>query len=138
LPLHAVERVFMASTVMDVPGSPSVLEGLVRIGNDVVPVISMRRRLQQPSRKLSPEDFFVLVRSKDARVVLHVDNVGDVVSLPVRGTGTPVGGISTKPLFEGVAVMEDGVVLVQDLERFLSEWERNGVRRAVRNAKQTG
>jgi purine-binding chemotaxis protein CheW len=93
---------------------------VINVEGRLLPVFDLRRRFDLPIRGIEPRDHFVIARTAARSVVLVVDEVQEVVTRPdikitpseqlVRG----LGGI------QGIARLEDGLVLIYDLEKFLS------------------
>ena len=119
LPLVAVERVFRAVEVSPLPGAPPIVLGVVDIHGRVLPVLNIRRRFLGRDRALAPADSFVLAHTARQPVVLVVDGTDGVIrgyahtvrSVPPIAAGEPIAGIVR---------LDDGLVVIYDLESFLS------------------
>jgi purine-binding chemotaxis protein CheW len=119
--LSGVEKVEFAVDVTPFPEAPHVVIGVINWRGQILPVLSMRRRLHLPERSVMTSDRMIIVRSSRRRIALMVDEVtgvrpagrsdficADAIS---DGLGCVAGATRT----------EDGIVLIHDLERFLSE-----------------
>lgn len=123
LPLAAVDRVLRMVEITPLPGAPEVVEGIINIQGDVVPVVSIRKRLGLSLRAAEAADSLVVVRARTRRLAIIAESVLGVVERPadaVVSTGDIVGGIQH---IEGVLKTNDGLVLIQDLGRFFSPEE---------------
>jgi purine-binding chemotaxis protein CheW len=89
----------------------------------VLPVFNLRRRFQLPERTIDPADHFLIARTTRGAVVLVIDSPQGLLDSPA----TPM--IDTQSvgpnleLTSGLIQLEDGLVLIQDLEHFLSQDE---------------
>ena len=120
LPLAAVERVVHAVEVTPMNGGPEVVLGVVDMGGRILPVLNLRRRLGLPGREMQPSDRFLIVRAGRRVLALTVDGAEGVIALPASAL-VPANRIFPGfELIEGVVCLEDGLVLIQDLRRFLT------------------
>lgn len=120
LPLGAVERVVRAAEVTPLPKAPGIVLGAIDIHGQVLPVLNVRRRFLLPERATGPADWFLLAHTGRRTVALVVDESEGVVERPeadiVRSTAI-VPGLTQ---FPGVVRLDDGLVLIYDLDTFLS------------------
>jgi purine-binding chemotaxis protein CheW len=120
LPLAAVERVVHAVAVTPLPGAPAPGVGAVDVAGTIVPVYCLRRRFGLGERPLDPADQFVLARTARRRVAVVVDQVQGVLDCdraPVPAEGLLPGLAPPGALVQ----LDDGLLLIHDLEAFLSE-----------------
>ena len=120
LPLDKVERVIRAAEVTPLPNAPAIVCGILDIGGSVVPVLNLRRRLQLPERELRPGDQFLIARTARRTVALVIDEVQAVIQCPPTGIVPARQIVAELQHVEGLIQLEDGMVLVHDLEKFLS------------------
>lgn len=120
LPLASVEHVVRAVDVTPLPSAPSIVLGAINVAGRVLPVLNLRRRFALPDRALLPEDSFLLARTAHRPVVLPIDEAEGVVQRPsddIVESSRITPGLEH---FPGVVTFDDGLVLIHDLERFLS------------------
>ena len=87
----------------------------------------MRRRFRLPERDIRTADHFLIARTRHRTVVLVIDQAQGVLELPAA-TAVDTSSITSNPgHFMGVLRLEDGLVLIHDLEQFLSEDEAHGL-----------
>jgi len=101
------------------------------VEGQVLPVFNVRRRFQLPERAIDPADHFLIARTTRGAVVLVIDSAQGLLDRPAtrmidpQGVGPNLGHIS------GVIQLEDGLVLIQDLEHFLSPDEASTLDEAM-------
>ena len=120
LPLAAVERVVRAVEVTSLPNAPPVVLGAINVEGHVLPVLNVRRRFRLPERETSPADQLVIAQTGPRTVVLVVDEAQGVIE---RTKSAVIGSAQIVPGLEqlqGVMKLDDGLVLIHDLEKFLS------------------
>ena len=119
LPLQVVERAVRAVEVTVLPDVPEMILGAVNVQGHILPVVSLRRWLGRPDRAVEPEDHLLVVHAGTGRLVLLVDEVRGVVEYEPRQTGPVSEPVAGMPAGCELLDLEDGLVLVPDLERIL-------------------
>ena len=120
LQLAAVERVVQAVDVTPLPHAPEVVWGVIDMHGKIVPVLNMRKRFGLPERPISLRDSFILARTLRRTVALVVDAVNSVIERATADVIWPDEILPHLDQIQGVIQIEDGMVLIHDLERFLS------------------
>ena len=81
--LRRVDEIVTVPTITPVPRAPSFVEGVVKLRDEVIPVIDVRRRLGVPVRAVGPKqkrrERLVLCRVGRRRVGLVVDAVSHII-----------------------------------------------------------
>lgn len=120
LPLAAVERIVRAAEVTLLPNAPPIVLGAIDVAGRILPVLDVRRRFGLRQREITPADQFLIARTAPRTVVLVVDEAEGVIErsqAEIIGSREIVPGLEQ---FEGVVRLDDGLVLIHDLEKFLS------------------
>lgn len=120
LSLAAVERIVRAAEVTLLPNAPPIVLGAIDVEGHVLPVLDVRRRFGLREREITPDDQFLIARTALRTVVLVVDEAQGVIErsqAEIIGSREIVPGLEQ---FEGVVRLDDGLVLIHDLEKFLS------------------
>ena len=131
LPLHAVERVIRAAEVTLLPKAPAVVCGVIDVGGRVLPVLNMRLKFRLPEHEIGPGDQFLIARTARRAVALVIDEVLAVIEYPQSGIVPATQIVPGLDQVEGVVQLEDGLVLVHDLEKFLSLDEEEALEEAM-------
>ena len=133
LPLAAVERVERAVAVTPFPAALGGVCGVLNVQGQVVAVIDLRQRLGLPSREIALTDQIVLAHTTRRRIAFVADAVGGVIDCADDATvGAP--GIAAGDFMSGLVKLDDGVILIQDLDRFLSLDEELALEKALSDA----
>lgn len=120
LPLRAVERVVRAAYVTPLPAAPTIVLGALNIEGQVLPVFNVRRKFRLADREIRPEDQFLIARSMHRTVVLAVDSTHGLLELPVGACVDAATLVQEHGPIRGVIPLEDGLVLIHDLDLLLS------------------
>jgi purine-binding chemotaxis protein CheW len=138
LRLTAVERVLHAIDVTPLPQSPDVVWGVIDIEGHILPVLSLRRRFGLPERPIGVSDQFVLARTRRRTVTLVVDAVHGVVERSSAEFTESDKILPDLEQVEGVIRLDDGMVLIHDLDRFLSLDEERSLAQALSSQGNDG
>jgi len=118
--LSSVERVVRAVEITPLPKAPEIVLGIIDVRGKVMPVLDIRKRFRLPARDMNLDDRFILARTARRRLALRVDSVAGVHELT---EGEMVSAKRAPPFaqyLKGVAKVEENLVLIHDLDQFLS------------------
>lgn len=120
LPLATVQRIVRAVEVTPLPGAPPIVLGAIDVEGTVLPVLDVRRRFLMPWREISPSDQFLIAMTARRAVALVIDEAQGVIEHEQSAVVDPTRIAPGLEQFHGVVKLEDGLVLIHDLEAFLS------------------
>jgi purine-binding chemotaxis protein CheW len=116
-----------AAQITPLPSAPAIILGVLNLAGAVLPVFNVRRRFRLPERDIEPADHFLIARTGLRTVVLAIDHPQGVLELP-SGAAIDATVISPNPgYFSGLLRLDDGLVLIHNLEVFLSADESQGL-----------
>lgn len=113
-----VELHRMVATV-PLPGAPPSVEGAIDLRGTLVGVVDLRARFGLPVRTARASDHLVVVAVAGMALALRVDRVADLDEVPGDQVTPPPplpGAVSAR----GLARLDDGLVLIYDLDAFLT------------------
>ena len=102
------------------PKAPAIVLGAINVHGRVLPVLDVRQRFLLPDRQMCPADWFLVAHTARHTVVLVVDESEGVVERPPADIVVSTQIVPGLDDFPGVVRLDDGLVLIHDLERFLS------------------
>jgi purine-binding chemotaxis protein CheW len=130
-----VTEVVRAVEMQPLPQAPAVVVGMINVRGELMPVLDLRRRFGLQTKDLSPDDHFIVADCGGNRVALHVDRAVELLSiqeLPIE----PLRQDSASPYAAGALAVEDGVLVIYDLSKFLSATEAATLQLAMRSATE--
>lgn len=134
--LHAVHRIIRIVDITPLPEVSDFILGLINIRGQIVPVFDVRKRFDLPVRDTNLNDRIIIAQTKKRTVALVADRVQGVIEL-TEGQQIPSQMITPgMELFAGVIKLEDGMILIHDLERFLSLEEEKILSHAIDKRKK--
>ncbi len=126
----SVVEIFRAVRVVPFPKAPPIVEGVINVRGALVPVLDIRRRFNHPPKPVSLSDHFVVARTSRRLVALRVDRAMGVETFEPAAIETPESLASGIGQVTGVVRLKDGVLLLHDLEGFLTEAESKSLAEA--------
>lgn len=118
--LACVTRIIRAVEINPVPKAPDSVLGIINMRGRIVPVLNLRRFLRRPERDLDLDDRLIILQAKERIVAFPADDVNGVFECPERAMVAGGAVLPEVTSLEGVMVLKDGLVLIYDLDRFLS------------------
>jgi purine-binding chemotaxis protein CheW len=131
LHVDAMQRVTPAAQVTPLPGAPSAVLGAIDVGGTLLPVFSLRRHLGLADRALRLSDVFLIARTTKRSVALLVDEVEAVRMAPAPAVDVATLAPGVRGV-DSVVRLDDGLLLIHDLERFLTDDEERALEAALR------
>ncbi|HLF98822.1 MAG TPA: chemotaxis protein CheW [Methylococcaceae bacterium] len=120
LPAASVERVVRAVAVTSLPQAPEIVSGIVDLRGRIVPVLDIRCRFLLPPREIALSDQFIVARTSRRAVAIIADSVAPVHEYFAKAITSADSVLPGLPLVQGVVKLPDGLMLINDLDRFLS------------------
>lgn len=131
LPLASVERVVRMVEITPLPKAPAIVCGVINVHGRLVPVINLRRRFALPERDGALGDQLLIARSATLSLAMVVDAVIDVATCEAADYVSSASVVPGTDYVQGIAKRADGMVLIHDLDRFLSLAETQTLEQAL-------
>ncbi|MEX2117315.1 MAG: chemotaxis protein CheW [Bacteroidota bacterium] len=120
LSVSEVVTVERAVEITHLPKAPEVVSGVINFHGEIIPVIDIRKLFRLPQRDVQLEDQLIIARTSRRLVALAVDSVNGVYNLDQYQTSDGGESFPFTEYLSGIATIEHGIVLITDLEKFLS------------------
>jgi len=132
--LPTVDRVVRMVAITPLPKAPDIVLGVVNIQGRVIPVINMRRRFCLTEREITLTDQLVVAHTVRRPVALVADAVLDVIACSARSLIAAEKVLPNIEYVEGVVKLKDGLIIIHDLDKFLSLEEEDFLAQALENS----
>ena len=120
LPLNQVERVIPSIEITPLPYAPEIIAGVINFLGRIIPIVNIRKRFRLPERDITLDDQIIISKTTARPVALVVDQVIGVIEIPVAAVTNAEKILPGMKYTEGVIKLEDGMILIHDLDGFLS------------------
>ena len=126
--------------VTPMPGAPAYLKGVVNLRGIIVPVIDLRVKFGMAQPTYDAFTVVIILRIAGRVIGIVVDAVSDVARLaPGDIKAAPMlGAVVDSSFISGLATLNDRMVLLLDIEKFLSSSELKLLSQAAESAKGAG
>jgi len=125
-----VQEVLRITEIAPVPGAPPYVLGIINLRGNVVTVIDTRKRFGLPPVETNDASRIIVIESEKQVVGILVDAVAEVVELresdidPAPNVGTE----ESSRYIQGVATREEGLLILVDLNKLLTDEEWQEIR----------
>lgn len=129
--LKVVRRILPSVEITPLPGAPKVVLGIINLEGEVIPVFNTRLRFQFKMKEMELSDRLIIVQTKKRNVALLVDDVKDVIE--IIGEDLVMSGdiLPGQKYIDGVIKLEDSLILIHDVDKFLSLYEEEKLNNAI-------
>ncbi len=125
LDVWSVERVIRVVEVTPLPNAPEVVIGVINVAGRIIPVVNVRQRFGLPEREIALSDDLIVARTSRRIVALIVDTVVDIMKVSDPRVVPARDVLPGLDYVDGVLGLADGIILIHDLDKFLSIEEEN-------------
>ena len=131
LRLASVRQVLRMVEVTPLPKAPEIVLGVVSLHGTVVPVLSIRRRVGLTEGEASLSDQLIVADTASRSVALVVDAVIGVVERSTEEITEAERIVPGAEYVEGIAKLDEGMLFIHNLDRFLSQPEESQLHDAL-------
>lgn len=125
LDIMRIKEIIRPQKLSHLPKAPTFVEGVINLRGTVIAVIDLRKRFDMPPRELDSASRLLIVRVAGQAMGLVVDDVTEVVTVPVKDLKPPP-RISEGNIHEyllGVCLIQESMVMLLNLDKLLSPQE---------------
>jgi len=131
LDLSAVERIVRTVEITPLPKAPEIVLGVINVQGQIVPVVDVRKRFRLPEHEMNLYDRFIIARTSRRLVALLADDVLGVQRLGNRRIASAEHDLPFAEYIKGVVEMGEDLILIYDLDLFLSLDEEQKLDKAL-------
>lgn len=121
IPVLSVHDVLSAQKITPIPLAPASIAGVLNLRGRIVTAVDLRERLGLPKRDEGAQSMSVVVEHKSEPYSLLIDEVGEVLSLPVENFER--NPITLDPRWQevscGIYRLDSELLVVLDVDRLL-------------------
>lgn len=121
--------------VSPLPNAPAVALGAINVHGSVIPVVDIRRRFGFPPRDYGITAHLLVARTSRRTLAVPVDEVLGVKEVAAETVTAPDSVLPGIGHVSGIVALADGLLLIHDLDTFLSLDEEQRLREALEEMK---
>jgi Chemotaxis signal transduction protein len=133
VPAQNVVEIIRAVAVSPLPGSPTVISGVINVRGSTVVVIDPAVRFGKAEAPVRPDDNFVLVATPTRTSAVSGEIAEDLIDVDDATIGAAKSASSAVDMIHGVAAMPDGALVIYDVAAFLTQAEDQATEQALAN-----
>lgn len=132
LPLPAVVKVIHAVEIRHLPKAPEIIAGIINVKGQIIPVADIRKRFGLEAHEINLDDRLIIANTGKREVAILVDKVTGIRDLTPRQMSDAQETLPFAEQLKGVAKIDDELILIYDLEQFLSLEEEKVLEQALK------
>jgi len=133
LPLNSVVRVIHAVYISSLPKAPNIICGVINVKGVIIPVVDIRKRFGFASREIDSNDQLIIANTGKRTIAIMVDEVNEILAIDAGKQINTREEMSYAGYIGGIAKIQEELVLIYDLERFLDLDEEKKLEMALTN-----
>lgn len=118
--LDTVIRIIQAVEITPLPKAPEIVSGVINVQGEIIPVINIRKLFRLPEHEIDLDNQFIIAKTSKRTLALLVDSVQGVSELENCEVTDAHDVFPFADFLSGITVFENNIVLINDLEKFLS------------------
>jgi purine-binding chemotaxis protein CheW len=135
LPLNVVDRAIQIVDIQLLPNAPKYVCGIINMHGEVISVINMRRLFGMPEKELELTDKLLIVSTSRIKMALWIDEVHKVIEIDTKDLVNSDEIKYGKKNIKGIVKLESGMVLLNDVEKFLNPEELEELEIAIQETR---
>ncbi|ABX31130.1 CheW protein [Petrotoga mobilis SJ95] len=136
LDIMNVDAVIEYEETTKLPNASDYFEGVINYRNEeVLPIINLRRKFKMSDFEDRSHAKVIVLKIDQRRVGIMVDDVKNVRSIdPNLINEKPnIGGMRGADFISGIARLEDGMLVILDIDKLLTEEEKVAIDEVINN-----
>jgi purine-binding chemotaxis protein CheW len=128
--LESAQQVLPMIAISPLPGAPEVVLGAINLHGEVLGVVDPCRRLGLEAHEYGLASHLLIVRTQRRKLAIATDEVLGLVELRAGAVSATAVLAGHTPI-AGVAALPDGVLLIHDIDSFVTREEEGQLDHAV-------
>jgi purine-binding chemotaxis protein CheW len=130
--IHNVREIYPMTDIRKIPKAPKFVEGVICLRGIIIPIIDLRKRFDMTPTDLTKTVSKILIVELDKNLIgLIVDNVSEVMNFyldEIEKAPPMFASNIDSQYIQGVAKIEDKLVILLDIEKLLSFEEKSALK----------
>ena len=132
LSISSVNRVIRVVGITPLPKGPDIVIGIINMQGNIIPVVNIRKRFCLPERDINLNDQIIITHTSKRTIGIVVNSVIGLIESAEEKIVTSEAIVPGIDYVEGVVKLEDGLLIIHDIEKFLSIEEEVAIDNAVK------
>lgn len=117
-----IREILLPQKLASLPRSSDVLDGVINLRGSVIPVMNLRKRFRMPDENPGKNGKLLIVSLAKQLLALMVDDVMEVITVPVKDITPPMQVVSDVGMefVVGVCLSADRVFMILNIDELLA------------------
>jgi purine-binding chemotaxis protein CheW len=117
-----IREIIRRREITPMPGQSSYTEGVISVRGTIIPVINLRKRFHLPSENID-QQHIIIVEDEKNLVGMLVDNVSEVIPVPVEQIHTPPSVVTCmdSDYLRGICRLGERLLIFLNVKRVLKD-----------------
>ncbi|HCC08291.1 MAG TPA: chemotaxis protein CheW [Clostridiales bacterium] len=123
--IEEIESINRIQGITRVPKAPAYINGVINVRGDIIPVMSLRKKLNFEDDAFTNNSRIIIIKKQDASIAIIVDKVKEVVGLDGKNIET-VQELNTKigiDFIKGVGKIDNRIVTIININKLIENIE---------------
>lgn len=121
LDIKRIKEIIKMVEITQLPDGPDFMEGVINVSGKIVPVVDLRKMFGLEYGEQNIASLYIIVVQVEKVIMgMIVNKVNEILQIDSRCIETPSDGIPLIQFLSGVAKLEEGLMLVLDLNKIFS------------------
>jgi purine-binding chemotaxis protein CheW len=128
--ISQVREIIKPTQITRIPNAPDFVEGVINLRGQITTIINLRKRFNMEPKEVDGNTRIIVVEYDNAVIGMMVDTVNEVKYLSSKDIEHLPSIITTRSeakFLKGVGKLEDGLLILIDLNKVLNENEIEGI-----------
>ena len=134
LNISSVVRVIRAMEISKLPKAPEIIKGTINYKGQIIPVVDIRKRFGHLRREIGANDRIIIADTGKRKVAFFADSVSEMKELESRQMDSSEETVSFAEYKKGINEEENEMILIHNLDQFLSFDEEKALEKALEGA----
>jgi purine-binding chemotaxis protein CheW len=118
--LSYVERIVQSVEIQQISMAPDHIIGAVNYHGMFLPVINLRKLFNLSQRDIETTDYFMIAETPKVKMALWIDATDEIITIDSDEIRNADNLMVNSVCIEGLLNLNDGIVLMQDPDKFLT------------------
>jgi purine-binding chemotaxis protein CheW len=132
IPLIAVLKVIPSIEIRFLPEAPEIISGIINLKGQIIPVVDIRIRFGLCVHEIDLDDRIIIADTGKRKVAIPVDSVKGIIDLIPGQMMSSTEILPFAKHLRSIAKTGDDLILIYDLEKFISLDEEKELDRALK------
>lgn len=128
--INHVQEITEYKKATKVPNVPNFVEGIINLRGNITPIISLKKKFNLVESEIKENNRIIIINLKNKQVGFIVDDASQVLTMDEKHIENPpeiLTGIDRQYII-GIGKMEEKIIIMLDLEKILTEEEKEEIK----------